>query len=75
MSSEVELRCPTKYRRMFGKLVRKDEEVVVSDNLLEFSCRPCTKTLQTRDSGVERVVHRYNIGGELVQTAAYRYSK
>lgn len=70
---EVEIRCPAKYKRMFGKLVRKDEEVVVSDNLLEFSCRPCTKEERALDSGVERVVHRYNIGGELVETFTYRY--
>ena len=37
------IRCPGSYKRMFGRLVRRDEEVTISDNLLQFSCYECTR--------------------------------
>ena len=71
-SPATEIRCPTEYRRMFGKLVRRGEDVTVVENLLEFSCRSCTKEQKAADPAIVRVVHRYNIAGELIETAVCR---
>ena len=58
----LELRCAENPSRMFGKLLVEQGAVVNSDNLLEFACRDC------RTEGVRRVLHRFNVLGELVET-------
>lgn len=66
----VELRCNVGPRRLFGK-VKADggKPTVVDGNLVEFHCRDCTKALRsTSPTPVERVLHRFDVSGQLVET-------
>lgn len=65
----TELRCPEDPRRLFSKLIQAGGRPVITDgNLIEFACQNCKKTLQSQGVDVTRVLHRYNIAGELVET-------
>jgi hypothetical protein len=66
----IELRCSENPRRMFAKLLHEGSgaPVVVPGNLLEFACRDCTKQEREEDHDVIRVLHRFNILGELVES-------
>lgn len=73
MHNEVEIRCPLGNQRMFGKLLvdsqlSKESPRVVEGNLVEFSCSECKRTLHSRGMTLSRVLHRYNILGELVES-------
>jgi hypothetical protein len=71
MTTEVvEVRCPVGPQRLFAKF-RLDGGVnptITDDNLIEFACSDCRKTLQRSDLHITRVLHRYNIFGELVES-------
>lgn len=66
----IELRCSESPRRLFAKLLREGEGplTVVPGNLVEFACRDCTKREREIEPGVMRVLHRFNILGELVES-------
>jgi hypothetical protein len=66
----IELRCSENPRRMFAKLLREADQppIVAPGNLLEFACRDCTKQEREEDRDVTRVLHRFNIVGELVES-------
>lgn len=69
----VELRCPKGPQQLLAKMLRDPEVSYVPDgNLMELSCRDCTRVLRRGDSSVLRVVHRYNLLGELVESAVQR---
>lgn len=69
----VEIRCPVGPRRLLSKLLVAGERPKhVDGNLIEFSCDDCKKNLRRRGMTVVRVLHRYNLAGELVQTALER---
>lgn len=57
----VELRCPANPSRMFARL-RGGEWSVADGNLIEVACRDC------RGRGIDRVLHRYDVTGRLVET-------
>lgn len=61
----VDVRCPDNPRRLFMRIQRRDPAVHIDrkSNLIEVVCRDCS-----RASGLFRVLHRYNILGELVET-------
>lgn len=59
----IEVRCDENPHRMFVKLLVTDRPVIVAGNLLEFACRDCAK-----DRHAARVLHRFNVVGELVET-------
>lgn len=64
-----EVRCPEDPRRLFTKLIQEGKRPsVVEGNLIEFACQNCKKSRQTQGLKVNRVLHRYNILGELVET-------
>lgn len=42
---------------------------IIDGNLIEFSCQNCKKALKDKGVIVSRVLHRYNILGELVETS------
>jgi len=64
-----EIRCPEDPRRLFTKLIQSGgRPVIVEGNLIEFACQNCKKTLAAEGSFYTRVLHRYNIAGELVET-------
>lgn len=64
MHNVVEVRCPNGPQRLFTKLRLGEEtaRMVQPDNVIEFSCSDCSKNRP------ERVFHRYNFLGELVET-------
>lgn len=79
-SVRVEIRCPQPVRtrngecspgHLFAILVCSGGQpsFVQPDNLMELACSNCRKALE-RDEGrqVHRVLHRYNLAGELVET-------
>jgi len=59
----VDVRCPVNPSRLFMRL-KRDPAVRIDpySNLIEVACRDCA-----RPTG-SRVLHRYNILGELVET-------
>lgn len=73
-----EIRCPLGPRKLLAKMRLQDDpeavkRMVMPDNLLELSCRDCTKKARRDavESGLEpplRVLHRYDVLGELVET-------
>lgn len=68
----VNLRCPVGPRALLAKLVQSGEkETYDSWNLMELSCRDCSRTAKKTDPNVKRVVHRFNILGELVESVVY----
>ena len=65
----TELRCPTGPRRLLAKLRQEGKPVkVVPGNLMELHCRDCTKIERLSDPSVIRVLHRFDLAGELVET-------
>lgn len=70
MTSVVDLRCPVGPQRLFAKLRLGRETVryVQPDNLIEFSCSDCSNRLSRAGDRSLRVLHRYNVLGELIQT-------
>lgn len=70
---KIEIRCPVGPQRLFMKLVATGEQIhVTSDNLMEFSCADCRKSLRTRGQQVALVLHRYNLLGEHVEDEIVR---
>lgn len=67
--STVEVRCPVGPQKLFFRVQLGEEySQYVSPNLLEISCYDCSKS-QTRTLGRKvRVVHRFNVIGELIET-------
>lgn len=69
METEVEIRCPIGPRKLFSKLIQSgDKPIYTDDNLIEFACTDCRKLLAKRGLKYKRVMHRYNLAGELVST-------
>lgn len=72
MSEEemVDVRCPVDTRRMFARMRRGE----ISDgNLIEIACPECVKRYRTLgDRTVLRVLHRYDILGECIESDVIR---
>lgn len=77
----VEVRCPVDQVRPDGVchpgklffMLRKSGEQPTYDvggNLIQLSCPDCRKRLRRQGREVSRVIHAYNILGELVKTWA-----
>lgn len=65
----IDVRCPENPRHLFLKLKRSGEDVpVLEGNLLALACDECKKQQRRSDPTVLRVVHEYNLLGELVTT-------
>lgn len=70
MSNVVEVRCPNGPQRLFTKL-KLGEEVgryVHPENLIEFSCSDCSRRVGRERGQPQRVLHRYNFLGELIES-------
>ena len=66
----TEVRCPTGPKRLFMKLRASGEKLkYVEGNLLEFACTDCRKLYLRQGVPAALVLHRYNILGELIETA------
>jgi len=69
----LELRCPVGPKQLLGKVIRETGHIPVDDsNLMELSCRDCSRFLRRTEPDVLRVVHRYNLLGELVENVVTR---
>jgi hypothetical protein len=69
--TEVEIRCPVGSMRLLAKVLRSGEACVNEElNLIEFACHDCLRAQKRRAPGreVSRVLHRYNVAGQLVET-------
>ncbi len=65
----VEIRCPVGPQRLLSKLLLEgDRPHIVEGNLIEFACDDCKRSLRQRGEQVVRVLHRYNLAGDLVET-------
>ena len=63
MPEMLELRCPIDRQRMFGRLVVDRSIRIVEGNLIEFACDKCKRRV-----GAHRVLHRFDLAGELIET-------
>jgi hypothetical protein len=77
--TEIEVRCPVPHQLPDGhcrpgKLLFKLQvsggrpSFVQPDNLIELSCEDCRYRLRQRGSRVKRVLHRFDLAGNLVAT-------
>lgn len=65
----VEIRCPVGPRRLLSKVIATgDSAHVVDGNLIEFACTDCARSLRRRGEDAGRVLHRFNLAGELVES-------
>jgi hypothetical protein len=76
---EVEVRCPVPVERPGGdcrpgrlllklRLTGEQPSFVQPDNLIELACEDCTRAARKGGRAVRRVLHRYNLAGNLVCT-------
>lgn len=63
----VDLRCPVDSRKLFGRLLLGDAEIV-EGNLIEIACDACKRNQRTLGKDVDLVLHRYNVLGKHVET-------
>jgi len=62
----VELRCPAGFRRLLAKVTGP---LPVNDaNLIELACGDCARRRRRDGQRVQRVLHRFNVAGQLVHT-------
>lgn len=65
----VEIRCPVGPKRLLSKLISHGERPhIVEGNLIEFSCDDCKRAARRSTPRVVRVLHRYNLAGDLVES-------
>jgi len=69
MTTMVELRCDRNPSKLLGKV---DRPVIVEGNLIEIACYDCVKRLRKDGETVQRVLHRWNVLGELIETEVQR---
>ena len=54
---------------MLSKLLLAGEQPdIVDGNLIEFNCEDCKRQMRRSGRSVARILHRYNLAGELVET-------
>lgn len=69
MMTEVEIRCPVGPRRLLAKTLMSGERPHVTDgNLIEVACDDCKRSMRQQGKVVARVLHRFNIAGELIES-------
>lgn len=70
---ETEIRCPIGPKRLFAKVISEGKRPHVTEvNLFEFSCDDCKRALRKRGEDIFRVLHRYDLGGEYVESEVLR---
>ena len=71
MATLTELRCQLSCRRLFGKLLA-EEGADLRGVQVEFACGECKKAFRFDYPDLVRVVHRFNLVGELLETEVVR---
>lgn len=65
----VELRCPEGPRKLLAKTVISGIKPHIADgNLVELNCDFCKQELRRQGQRVTRVLHRFNLAGDLVES-------
>jgi hypothetical protein len=67
MSDIREVRCPVGFRKLFLRL-QGQSVTYVEGVFMELACSDCARESRQQGKDVRRVLHRYNILGEHVQT-------
>jgi hypothetical protein len=69
----VEFRCPVTPRRLFAQLHAGSVTVDRGDNTLVMACDDCRTALRRMgESDVIRVLHKFNLLGECIETIKQR---
>ena len=70
----IDIRCPVDPRRLFFKIQVEEGQkpILTTSNLLEVSCTDCTKLMRKKDPTVVRVLHRFDVLGDLVESEVVR---
>jgi hypothetical protein len=69
MEAKIEIRCPNSPRKLLAILLRDGEKPkIVDGNLIELLCKDCRRLLKKSGREVSRVLHRYDLAGELIET-------
>lgn len=71
----IELRCPVGPRKLLAKIRQEGRPIhVTSGNLMELACRDCSSAARKAGHPPNtRVIHRFNLLGELVESVAERF--
>ena len=65
---DVDLRCPVNRSRLLARVKRDPAVQIVEGNLVEVACTHCRNEMRRSDPTVLRVLHRFNVLGDLVET-------
>lgn len=68
----VEMRCPVGPRRLLSKMLLVGDRPHVVSGLVEIACDDCKKAQRRLDPRVQRVVHRFDMVGQLVESELIR---
>ena len=63
-----QLRCPDNQARMFCEVESESDIHIAPGNLIAVACRHCRTEARKTDPLVSRVIHRFNVLGELIET-------
>lgn len=65
----IDIRCPEGPKKLLMKLQINGERPTYTDgNLIELSCDHCKSTLRKQGLRLSRVLHRFDLAGELIET-------
>lgn len=69
---KLDLRCPYGPKQLLAKVVQQGDYAGRSADGLTFeiACRDCAKVARKDNPNIRRVVHRFNVFGELVESIA-----
>lgn len=69
-----DIRCPVGPRKLLAKMVAEGEKPVYVDGwAVEFACSDCARRKRQAGLNVSRVLHRFNLIGECVETRVQNY--
>lgn len=63
----VDLRCP----ESMGKLLGRTQAVALPGGVVELACNNCARRYRAAGAQVARVLHRFNLLGELLSTELF----
>lgn len=68
--NEVEVRCPVGPQKLFTKLKLGEEfsRHVPEGNLIEFTCRDCSRRISRERGDSVQAYHQFNFVGDLIKT-------
>lgn len=66
----MDIRCPVGPKRLLARMRQEGHQPGFDPdaNVVEFACSDCARGLRKAGRDVERVLHRYNFIGDLVES-------